>query len=312
MDAMAHYLENILTPALQRYGVSDSFIKYTIETIDLQASSLLRHWDDLGFRKAMLLLGSEEGFFYDPAGKNDIKCFVVVAIRNSPIETIQSDNFSSAGLTDAISNSDVKTITSGAVRYFNAKDFSALCKEVKSSTKPDLYQNIISRYPVAWSALQHLAVTSSKVVEYKKVSFDVPYQFEGYTWDMATAVGDDQDAKVKKVKSVFDGYSSEIDSPLMELLQNIAADSHGVLVVDSFKTATRNFEKLLKILEFLLTHNGAFATSNYYLENGHVERRIKLLRAAHTFAQMEKNLSQLSGVGRKHAAALKSLTDKTL
>ena len=63
MDAVAHYLSEILTPALKAYGISDDFIQYTVETVGLQMTSLLRNWDDLGFRRTMLLLGSEEGPF---------------------------------------------------------------------------------------------------------------------------------------------------------------------------------------------------------------------------------------------------------
>ena len=91
-------------------------------------TSLLRNWDDVAFRKTVLLLGSEEGPFYEPAGKYDTKCFVVVAIRNSPIETIQSESYQRAGLSSAISSRDVRAITGSAIRYFNNKDFAKLCK----------------------------------------------------------------------------------------------------------------------------------------------------------------------------------------
>lgn len=305
MNAIAYYLENILMPTLRKYGVSDSFIKYTIEIADLQINSLLRHWDDLSFRKTMLLLGSEEGPFYGPAAKFDTKCFVVVTIRNSPIEIIQSDGFQSAGLPDAISDSEVKAITGDAIRYFNTKDFFTLCQKAKNSSKPDLYQDIIAKYPVAWSALQHLATTSAKVVDYEKVHFDHPYQFEADIQSVTNSAIENVAKKAVKVKSIFDGYSLEMDPQLLELLHTITENIGGALVVDSFKSATRNFENLLRIIEFLLTRNSIFTTSNYYLENGHVERRIKPLQAAHTFSQMEHNMSQLSGLGRRHAATLK-------
>lgn len=70
-----------------------------------------------------MLLGSEEGPFYEPAGKADVKCFIVVTLRNSPIETIQSDNYVSAGMQNSLSSQDVKEITSGAIRFFNPLDF---------------------------------------------------------------------------------------------------------------------------------------------------------------------------------------------
>lgn len=284
-----------------------SFAQHIAETIDLQATSLLRHWEDLTFRKTVLLLGSEEGSFYEPAGKYDTKCFVVVTIRNSPIETIQSERFSSAGLSAAISDAAVREITGDAIRYFNTKDFSALCKEAKREEKPDFYQAVSTKYPVAWSALQHLAITSAKVVDYEKVPFEQPYQLKEGEEKGKGPAGETGNEKGERVKSVFDGYSAEMDPELITLLHKIVENARGVFVVDSFKVASRNFEDQLRIVEFLLTHEGTFATSNYYLENGHVERRTKLLRAAHTIPQMEQNMLQVSGLGYRHGAALKNL-----
>ena len=80
-----------------------------------------------------------------------------------------------------------------------------------------------------------------------------------------------------------------------------------MLMLESLKSATRNFEKLLDILEFLLTHDLKFASTNFYIENGHVERRIKPLRAGHTSKETQKNLSQTAGLGYRHAAALNQL-----
>lgn len=41
--------------------------------------------------------------------------------------------------------------------------------------------------------------------------------------------------------------------------------------------------------------------------DGHVERRIKPLRAGHTSKEIQKNLSQTAGLGYRHAAALNQL-----
>ena len=69
------------------------------------------------------------------------------------------------------------------------------------------------------------------------------------------------------------------DPQLLEVLRSLSPSSRSIFVVESLKSATRNFEKLLDILEFLLTHDLEFASTNFYIENGHVERRIKPLRA---------------------------------
>ena len=86
------------------------------------------------------------------------------------------------------------------------------------------------------------------------------------------------------------------DPQLLEVLRSLSPSSRSIFLVESLKAATRNFEKLLDILEFLLTHDLKFASTNFYIENGHVERRIKPLRAGHTSKEIQKNLSQAAGL----------------
>lgn len=117
-----------------------------------------------------------------------------------------------------------------------------------------------------------------------------------------------QVASPKLTALVYDAYSPQMDPRLVQLLRYITAgDGDNALVVDSFKGVSRNFENLMQVLEFLLTHGCAFVTANYYLANGHIERRTKLLRAAHTAEQIRRNLAQTSGLGHRHTAALKTM-----
>jgi len=262
-------------------------------------TSLLRHWDDRVFKNTVLLLGLEEGSFYEPRAKIDIRCFVVVAIRNSPIETIQSDAYGEAGLSKSLPSKDVKEITSEAIRYFSKQDFAEMCRQAKLSARQDLYQELANEYPVAWAALKHLAATNSKAVDYPKVSVSEPYFLEGV--DKETEIT----ATSGEMKTgIYDGYSPEIEPPLMAFLKMLSANSNGALIVDSLKSVTRNITKLLSILEFLLTRDLIFASTNYYMENGHVERRMKPLRAGHSTNDMLRNVSNTSGLGYKHKAAL--------
>jgi hypothetical protein len=63
-------------------------------------------------------------------------------------------------------------------------------------------------------------------------------------------------------------------------------------------------------MEFLLTRNCAFVTSNYYIENGYTERRTEIVRAAsckHSMKEMEKHFSMINGLGPKHTYALKAV-----
>lgn len=306
VERVTQYLQDVLRPTLDGLHVPEAYARQIIDTVELQMISLLRHWDDLAFRRTLLLLGAEEGLFYEPAGKADVKCFVVVTLRNSPLETLQSDQYPSAGMRAALSSLDVKTITGGAIRFFNSLDFSPMCLQAKKCPGCDHYQEIAARHPVAWAALRALGTTSAKIVDYPKVPFDVPFSIAACDELRSDREGDPQRREFRK-QVVFDGYSATWDPQLLELLQSLSALPGNVFAVDSLKSATRNFGKLMDILEFLLTHDLKFASTNFYMENGHVERRVKPLRAGHTAAEIEKNLSQTAGLGYRHAAALKQI-----
>ena len=306
VEKVTQDLQDVLVPTLDHFRVPAAYTRQIIDTVELQMISFLRHWDDLAFRRTLLLLGSEEGPFYEPAGKVDVKCFVVVTLRNSPIETIQSDNYASAGMQSSLSSQNVKTITSGAIRFFNPLDFSSMCLQAKKCSGCDYYQEIVERHPVAWAALRALGTTSAKIIDYPKVQYNNPFSIEACNEIQINGEDESQKERLTK-KVIFDGYSAMWDPQLLELLQKLSSSSGNIFVVESLKSATRNFEKLMDILEFLLTHDLKFVSTNFYMENGHVERRVKPLRAGHTSKETEKNLSQTAGLGYRHAAALNHL-----
>lgn len=298
---ITHYLDEILKPKLKKLGVSDAFCNHTTEIVKKQIISLVAHWDDVAFRKAVLLIGMEEGLFYEPSAKVDVKAFVVVTIRNSPIETLQSNLYAKTGLKAELTAKEIKSITSDAIRYFNSLNFSELCKYAKQAVTDDYYYRILNNHPVTKTALEKLSAATSKSVVYKPVEFSKPYMLP-----QLTVFSKDENPEMTMTRVVMDGYSTEIDSELYKILQSYTCERQGVFVSDSFKFVTRNFEKLIKILEFLLTHNISFVTPNFYLENGCVERRTNLLKASHTVDEMIIKLNQTAGLSFKHKTALKA------
>lgn len=299
MDAVSVYFEDILIPTLKRFGVSEEFIGYTCDAVGNQMYSLLKHWDDIKFRKTILFIGMEEGLFYEPDAKADVKAFVVVTLRNSPVETLQSDDFSKAGLKNIISEEQLKTITSDAIRYFSKQDFSSLCNYVKTNFVGNYYLDILGSHPVSKEALQSVANCSAKSIGYKPVSVVLPFNIDLSSADL---IND------SKTLAFFDGYSKQVDPQLAKTLKDLVEIKSPIFVSDSFKYVTRNFVKLMDIIEFLLTRNIAFVTANVYLENGCVERRIKLLRASHGKTAWIEKLFQTDGLGYKHKSALKYFT----
>lgn len=300
MDTVSDYLDNVLTPRLRGYGVSEGFLRDTLVVVRTQALSLLRHWDDRAFKNTVLLLGLEEGTYYEPPAKIEIRCFVVVAIRNSPIETIQSSACGKAGLSKSLSSEAVKTITSEAIRYFSRQNFDELCRQAKCSAEQDLYQKLAEEHPTAWTALKQLAMTGAKIIDYTALPVAQPFVFEGWVEHSEEAIPEE---RLKPV--IYDAYTPVFDPNLLGILRRISAVPNSALIVDSFKVVTRNVEKLLHVMEFLLTRNCRFVTCNFYLENGHVERRAKPLRAAHTVKEMRANFAKNDQLGYRHKAEMK-------
>lgn len=165
-------------PSLLKFGVSDSFATYTADTVEMQMNSLLRHWNDIGFRNTVLFLGLEEGSFYEPASRLDVRCFVVVTLRNSPIETIQSEAYKKAGLKHCLTDQDLKSITSAAVRYFAQQSFDEMCKQAQIADSRDIYGELCKKYPVGWMSMQKVATTNSKEIDYPKQRDESPYEID--------------------------------------------------------------------------------------------------------------------------------------
>ena len=108
------------------------------------------------------------------------------------------------------------------------------------------------------------------------------------------------------------GLSLMIDPDLGAILQEVAQDRVDCFFSHNFKLITRNLDKLLSILEFVLACGKPVVTINYYLSNGLVLRRRRLWRPAHGLAQMEAQLIDrrlLADVAPQHRCLLRSVQE---
>ena len=88
-DAIDKYLDTILIPQLEHLGVQSfpGAIEGAVTDIRLRLQSVLFRWHDLRTRNTLLLLGREEGAFYDCVPLLwRFAHLVVVAVRNSLLE----------------------------------------------------------------------------------------------------------------------------------------------------------------------------------------------------------------------------------
>ena len=85
--------------------------------------------------------------------------------------------------------------------------------------------------------------------------------------------------KIQKV--ICDGFTLEFDEYLEETIREVVGGKQDAFYVDSFKALSRNFEKVLHVIQILLESDRAFVTCNYYISNGYLEKGKKFC-ARHT------------------------------
>lgn len=305
MDEIKEYLDDILEKQLKELTVSDEYVIEIKKNIQNQMMSLLKHWNDFSFREAVLQIGLEEGKFYHPQAANiKIRCFVVVTIRNSLLETIASVDCKQAGLEKAILDEDIIKITKTAIIYFNTFNFRKLAEKSEDIECEDIYGRIASQYKLAWRALKELSTCTTEEKYYAKETKYTPISLMNL-----------RNVKYDKIHSKKDmgmhiDYQSGISPYYSEnLLNNISRALNSVTMpyfyTDSFKYISRNVEKLFQVIEILLQRNKVLLTNNYYIASNYVAKRTKILKAAHSREEIERNLKQSHNISKKHAEALK-------
>lgn len=261
------YLQSLLNDELKE--IKYRYREKIAADIKDRMCSLLSGWDEEEFRKTVLFVTDEEALFYEPDAPEDVKRFVVATIRNSMLEIAASINCVRFKMQEPLSDKTIRNVTSNAIMYFRKCDFYALKEETKSIEYTDVYKEAVQKYPLAWEVLKKAALTGNTEALFEKVS-------------QKTSTGADIMFSEKEYTPVIcDGYSLEFDDSLRGELDKISSGAVEVFYVDCFKMLSRNFEKVLHVLQIIFEHDKIFLTCNYYISNGVIEKRKKILRAAH-------------------------------
>lgn len=284
-DIVENYIWTTLKKQLQKLKTDNRIMYKIIDDIKKHLYSMISIWNNEELRNAILIIGSEEGNFYEP--KNEIIAnMVVVTIRNSLLEEIASNNYTHYGESQYISPDNMKEITSKAIEYFSKYDLSKI--KVKYNS---FYQDVCDKYPVAVKALKELSkcTENEREHEYKNIA-DIPYEIKEIELN---------NIGIKEKYVTESGISEEFDSTLCSYLMDIKNGSK-YFICDSFKMTTRNIQKLLRIIEFILTHDAMFITSNYLLKKDYVSRRKKILRASHDIEEFYKKVQTINEISNKY------------
>lgn len=112
-----------------------------------------------------------------------------------------------------------------------------------------------------------------------------------------------------------DGMSDAFNELLYNMLETTVNSEYKAFFTDSFKVLTRNFDKTLKIIQYLLERNSIFGTFNYYLSNGYISVRKDLLKPYHKRSELLYKFKKMNGISKRHKNFLKQkiseLTTKT-
>lgn len=180
----------------------------------------------------------------------------------------------------ALSNEQIKKITSSAIEYFDKYSFEELVNELPAEVV-NVYEKAIEKYPTAWNALLNISNMDQQVLELSNIETNEPQ-----------ALFSECLVAPKIEVTVCDGYSLGFDARLRGMLNKIISGENSVFFVDCSKMLTRNFEKYLHVLEIILKSNGVFCTCNYYISNSCLEKRKRFIKAAHTRQDVVDNMGK--------------------
>ena len=256
----------------------------------------MSHWDDEAFRRTILVLAAEEASFWEPRSASlETRSLVLLGVRNSLVEDLGTPRPSVAALKsgrELLPDDRMPWITSEAVKYFD----SANPHNLRAQPGRDLFGDLPCRFPNAWHVLSLLGNSPGG-----EIACTFP-MMEPEPVDSAVAR-----RHVERHTVVCSGIDPRLDDHLVQVLGQIKAGDLDLFFSPSFKTITRNPEKLLYIIDSVLRYGGTVLTSNYLLSPTYLARRDPLLRPIHYNSELEAQLKNPTGLYDRHRDLLASL-----
>ncbi|APU21379.1 hypothetical protein UA75_16865 [Actinoalloteichus sp. GBA129-24] len=199
----------------------------------------------------------EEVFDHDPPESAlEVKAAVAVVVRNGLLEETHTNGPLNPG--------GIQAITTAATAPLSHLLAAGRCGLVRPDGE-NLFAGLPDTYPRAWSCLATLADTIGPGGRsaYRPPDGPVPTLPEpGELVEAPAATSDDR-------VSVLSGIDDRFDRRLVEMLD--AAAFHGVVLwISALSRISRNLEKLLRTLEFLIAHNATVLTTNYMIRGSDV------------------------------------------
>jgi hypothetical protein len=293
MAVVDGYTQSVLVPQLQRLGLNQRQSAIVVDDVVQRLESLLSHWNDEFFRRTILVLGTEEGSFWEPRNASvEIRSLVLLAVRNSLIEDLGASHPYTKELRSArerLPDDRMPWITSEAIKYFQAADLDA----VQPKSNRDVFGELPQRFPAAWHVLSLLGNSPRS-----EIVCDLPVA-ESQPMNSSSSGRQTQRHTV-----VTSGIDPRLDSQLLKMLRLVKERELDLFFSASFKSITRNPKKLLSIIDTVLRYGGTVLTPNYLLSPSYLARRDPLLRPIHNTFELEAQLKDATGLSERHRNSL--------
>jgi hypothetical protein len=199
----------------------------------------------------------EEVFDHEPPQATlEMKAAVTVVVRNSLLEEAHTNG--------PLETGGIQAITTAA----SAPLSHLLAAGRRGRVQPDgenLFAGLPDEYPRAWACLTALADTIGPGGRGAYRAPDAPVPSLPDPDDLIDAPAATSDDRI----AVLNAIDPRFDRHLADMLQ--AAAYEGVLLwVSALSRISRNLDKLLRALEFLIAHNATVLTTNYMIRSADV------------------------------------------
>jgi hypothetical protein len=240
-----HYVETILAPHLVELEVAHlpGVLVAVVTDVRLRLQSLLARWQDHAVCTTLLLIGREEGTFYQPElAPLEIRALVVVAIRNSLLEELASSHAAlwspdfPRRTRPLVQDEGIRAITQEAIVYWQHVNLARLSLPVPSPAQ-DCFGHLHQDFPHAWHVLSRLAQATTSTISFPACQAPLP--------ELPTSSS--LAAGASKQVVVESGLSPHLDSHLLGTLRAIHNGQLDLLFTDSWKMLTRHPEKLFRL-----------------------------------------------------------------
>ncbi|MED7826586.1 recombinase family protein [Streptomyces chiangmaiensis] len=226
-----------------------------------------------------------------------LRASVVVAVRNSRLEDFHA-------LGGPLRAADITAVTEAAT-----EPLALLLEEPGTPVSNNTLAGLDERYPRAWACLAALSdLMASDGSTERACSMpqapvpDLPGSHEKIHAERATNVR----PLMAGQGVVASGVDSRFDQALLAMMQQVKDGNAEVVPLSALSRLSRNSDKQLRVLDFLLAHGATVLTTNYLLSPDVVAVRSRPLVKPDSY-DLRRTMRQLRGLGPTHTGWIKAL-----